>query len=150
MANIWEHEGSSGADDGARPGDDADVQDAAPVALDLTFAAFAAASRERCQATFGRTISRDSVMAMVLGLAEEAGEVAGAVRGYLGISARKAITVRQVGDEIADVVCYADLLAQCLGLTLSDCLVRKFNAVSDRAGSPIRLLDAAAASEVLP
>lgn len=41
--------------------------------------------------------------------------------------------------ELADVVCYADLLAWMLDLDLADAVVEKFNAVSERQGFPERL-----------
>ena len=106
----------------------------------LTFADFAEANRTRCVDSFHRLINEASVPAFVLGVAEEAGEVAGAVRALLGITKRKAgIEPADVGNEIADLVSYADLLAQALGMTLEEVLVAKFNKVSERVGSPIRL-----------
>lgn len=47
--------------------------------------------------------------------------------------------VRRAGFEIADMVIYADLLCQKLGLSLEDLIREKFNAVSERVGSDIRL-----------
>jgi len=106
----------------------------------LTFAEFSAANRLRCERDFGRTLgTRDAAVSMCIGLAEESGEVAGAVRAYLGISERKNPSVEAVGNEIADLVSYADLLAQTVGLSLADALVRKFNIVSGRIGSDVRL-----------
>lgn len=46
---------------------------------------------------------------------------------------------RMAGDELADLIIYADLLAARLGINLGECLVRKFNEVSVRIGSPVRL-----------
>jgi NTP pyrophosphatase (non-canonical NTP hydrolase) len=105
----------------------------------MTFEEFTAANRKRCQESFGRPIDETSVTPMVLGLAEEAGEVSGAVRSMLGITKRKSKTAADVLDEIADVVQYADLLAACLGSSLESALVSKFNRVSERIGSPVRL-----------
>lgn len=51
----------------------------------------------------------------------------------------EAINLEDLGDEIADVVIYADLLATRLGLRLEDCIRRKFNKVSQRVGSDITL-----------
>lgn len=42
-------------------------------------------------------------------------------------------------EELADVVIYADLVAARLGRSLSDAIVAKFNAVSDREGFPEKL-----------
>jgi NTP pyrophosphatase (non-canonical NTP hydrolase) len=44
-----------------------------------------------------------------------------------------------IGKELADVVCYADLLAQRLGLSLGELVRDKFNEVSGRVNSNIRL-----------
>ena len=49
------------------------------------------------------------------------------------------IPVEEVGKELADIVIYADLLASRLGLDLSDCIVQKFNEVSDRVNSSVKL-----------
>ena len=45
----------------------------------------------------------------------------------------------KIGKELADVVIYADLLATRLGLNLGECVVKKFNEVSDRVESDIKL-----------
>lgn len=106
----------------------------------LTFATFAAANRLRCETGFHKKVCVSNAVPMTLGLSEEAGEVAGAVRAHLGITTRKVgTTVQAVGDEIADLVQYADLLAACLGLSLEEVLIAKFNRVSERIGSEIRL-----------
>jgi NTP pyrophosphatase (non-canonical NTP hydrolase) len=47
--------------------------------------------------------------------------------------------IRAIGLELADVVIYADLLAQRIGLRLEDVVVEKFNRVSERYGFPERL-----------
>lgn len=47
--------------------------------------------------------------------------------------------VEKLGDELADTVIYADLLAQFYGLTLGECVRAKFDAVSEREGLPERL-----------
>lgn len=49
------------------------------------------------------------------------------------------VSLEEIGDEIADVVLYADLLATKLGLDLGECVKRKFNIVSDRVGADIKL-----------
>lgn len=43
------------------------------------------------------------------------------------------------GKEIADVISYLDLQAQALGLKLSDIVAQKFNEVSDRIGSNVKI-----------
>lgn len=44
-----------------------------------------------------------------------------------------------IGKELADVVTYAELLAAALGLDLGRCVQKKFNEVSQRVKSPLRL-----------
>lgn len=51
----------------------------------------------------------------------------------------RADVVAKIGKELADVVCYADLLAQSLGLDLGTEVRAKFNEVSGRVGSAIIL-----------
>jgi len=47
--------------------------------------------------------------------------------------------ISNIGRELADIVIYADLLAQCLGLNLGDCVVEKFNETSKKIMSDKRL-----------
>ena len=49
------------------------------------------------------------------------------------------IPVERIGQEIADNVIYADLLAQRLGLSLGELVKETFNKKSDEVGSDIRL-----------
>ena len=42
-------------------------------------------------------------------------------------------------DELADVVCYLDILAFRLGIDLGEAVRAKFNRVSDRVGSTVKL-----------
>jgi len=49
------------------------------------------------------------------------------------------ISIEELGKELADIVCYADLLATELGLNLENCIKQKFNEVSDRYGCDIKL-----------
>jgi NTP pyrophosphatase (non-canonical NTP hydrolase) len=45
----------------------------------------------------------------------------------------------KLGDELADTIIYADLLAAHYGIDLAAAVVRKFNAVSEREGFPQKL-----------
>lgn len=49
------------------------------------------------------------------------------------------IDVKEAGKELADIVIYADLIASQLGLDLSECIVQKFNEVSERVHSSIKI-----------
>ena len=52
------------------------------------------------------------------------------------------IDVEEVGDELADVIIYVSLTYSRLGIDMSKSVTRKFNAVSDRWGNPIKIEDA--------
>jgi NTP pyrophosphatase (non-canonical NTP hydrolase) len=41
--------------------------------------------------------------------------------------------------EIGDIMCYLDLISARLGVTVEDCTRNKFNEVSDRVGSKLKL-----------
>jgi NTP pyrophosphatase (non-canonical NTP hydrolase) len=69
-------------------------------------------------------------------LAGETGELCNIVKK---IRRGDDIDVKDAGKELADIVIYADLLATQLGLDLSECIVQKFNEVSDRVHSSIKI-----------
>lgn len=46
---------------------------------------------------------------------------------------------KHIGDEIADVITYLTLVANKAGINLNDAVIRKFNEVSDRIHSTIKL-----------
>lgn len=50
------------------------------------------------------------------------------------------VLLEMLACELADIVCYADLLAAFYGIDLDAALVDKFNAVSQRQGFPDRLV----------
>jgi NTP pyrophosphatase (non-canonical NTP hydrolase) len=68
-----------------------------------------------------------------------AGEVGEACNFIKKMRRGDQIAMKDIGKELADVVTYADLLAQHLGLDLEECVRQKFNEVSARHGSEIRL-----------
>ena len=51
------------------------------------------------------------------------------------------INVEDIADEVADTVIYAMLLCERLNVSLSNAIVRKFNEVSERWDSPVRLAE---------
>ncbi len=77
----------------------------------------------------------------------EAGEAANMVKKYrrieTGIAQPSAMTRDEIiyglADEIADVVIYADLLAEHYAIDLAEAVRRKFNVVSDRYDFPEKL-----------
>lgn len=77
----------------------------------------------------------------------EAGEAANVVKKLRRIETNinhrgpgsKGEFMEALGKEIADVVIYADLLAEYYGIDLAKSIVDKFNEVSDRYGFDIKL-----------
>lgn len=59
--------------------------------------------------------------------------------GFVGNTKTREELLADVAKELADVVCYADLLACKLGIDLGESIVSKFNEVSDRNGFVIKL-----------
>ena len=49
------------------------------------------------------------------------------------------IDMAELGKELADIVIYADLLADKLGLDLGECVRSKFNEVSERVRSSVKI-----------
>ena|SRR3990167_1872925 len=119
---------------------------------DLSFAQLRRANTERCAPPwFRETIDEWSPCDWVTALVGEVGEAANLIkkvhRGDFQIddplpNDLQKRTVRQaIADELADVACYLDLLAQRCGVDLGTAVIRKFNIVSDRVSCPIKLGD---------
>ena len=89
----------------------------------------------------------------MIGVAEEAGEIAGAIKrlnrlrsGYYDnlMSSEEKERFKQkqennLGEEIADTICYLMLLANEANVDLDKAIIDKFNEVSDRMKSDVRL-----------
>ncbi len=78
----------------------------------------------------------------------EAGEAANVVKKIrrleTGVKARNSYSslsmlVMDLGDELADMIIYADILAERYNIDLEAAIIRKFNAVSEREGFDERL-----------
>lgn len=72
-------------------------------------------------------------------LAGETGEACNLVKKLHRGEPGDHVNVDDIGRELADVICYADMLAARLGLNLGEFVRRKFNEVSVKRGSPVRL-----------
>ncbi len=121
--------------------------------MNLTFNELREKNRSRANRWHPAGIGEWSVADWALAMAGEAGEVCNAIKklkriedGIANLSAdphRQLSTrqdaVRKIGEELADVAIYLDLLAQRLGLDLQAEVVAKFNAVSERYEYPERL-----------
>lgn len=127
-------------------------------AAPLTFAALRKANTERCNSAFNHKLGDWSLTDWACALAGEVGEAANLIkklrRGdygdirfepqHIAIKAGEddATTPQlheALADELADIACYLDLLAARAGIDLEAAIRRKFNIVSDRRGSPIKL-----------
>ena len=87
------------------------------------------ANKERCPLFGNGEIGDWSEERWALAIAGETGEMCNLVKK--SIRGDK-VDPELIGKEIADIVIYADMLAQKLGFTLSDLIVRKFNETSKR------------------
>lgn len=102
---------------------------------DLTFAALRRANVVRCEGSF-HGLAAWNPSEWTNALAGEAGEACNLTKK---LRRGEAIDARAIGDELADVVIYADLAAARLGLRLDELVREKFNRVSERVGSQVTL-----------
>ena len=101
----------------------------------------------RCESSFGHIIDSWSPNDWMTAAAGELGEAANMLkkikRGDYALDDpynEHGVTYRDaVGWELADVVIYLDLLAARLGIELGEAVRAKFNIVSDRRGSDLKL-----------
>lgn len=100
----------------------------------LTFENLREANVKRCEESFF-PLESWSLTDWACALAGEVGEVCGAVKKLKrGDGSEQAIV-----DEIGDVMVYADLLLARINMKLDDAIVNKFNRVSDRVKSDVKL-----------
>lgn len=75
-----------------------------------------------------------------LALAGEVGEACNILKKIKRGSKKKdKSSLQELKDELGDIAAYLCLLADTLGVDLEDCIVSKFNEVSDRFQSKIKL-----------
>lgn len=105
------------------------------------------ANVERCEQVF-HPLNHWSPTDWACAMAGEAGETCNAVKKLRrlddGTNTAKdprteAEHLESIASEIADTIIYCDLLAARLGIDLPDAIRRKFNEVSDRMKSNVRL-----------
>jgi NTP pyrophosphatase (non-canonical NTP hydrolase) len=115
---------------------------------DLTFAALRGANRARLP-TY-RNKKGELIYRTETGEEWDLSKWGNALTGELGEAAnlikkieREDFTLdearAELGKELADVVCYLDLLANRAGIDLGKATLDKFNEISERVGSPVRL-----------
>lgn len=150
QAPPWEGEAPAGAPwTGAER--DIDVQadhliDLLPASpTDLLLEHLNIANVERCEQSY-HALSDWELTDWATAAAGEMGEVCGVVKKIRRISSNSEDALdafpdllEPLGDEIANVVIYLDLLATRAGINLASAIRRKFNATSDKVGSTVRL-----------
>jgi NTP pyrophosphatase (non-canonical NTP hydrolase) len=111
---------------------------AAAATAGRTFEELRAANVERNRVAFGDNLGDTGWNACewVCALVGEVGEAANLIKK---VRRGEAIPLQLIADELADVQTYLDLLAAKLGIDLGAATFRKFNVVSERVGSDIRL-----------
>jgi len=115
---------------------------------ELTFKQFADINLLRCEQGFNHPLSAWSLSDWGVAMAGEAGEVCDVIKklnrirdGFevANMGKSKEDLENQLCDEIGDVLAYLDLLAQKHGTSLEECVVNKFNKVSDRLDCKIKI-----------
>lgn len=101
----------------------------------LSFEQFSEVNLKRCGKYF-HSLEEWSPTDWATALAGECGEACNLIKK---MRRGQDIDIKEIGKELADVVAYADLLAQRLGLSLGELVRNKFNEVSDRVGSLVKL-----------
>lgn len=116
---------------------------------ELIFKVLRVANRTRCERSF-HPIRAWSPTDWATAMAGECGEACNLVKklrraaGPIMESGKAntpgaAVLIPMIADELADLIIYADLLAERLGIDLGKAVALKFNKVSERVGSTIRL-----------
>ena len=101
----------------------------------LTFDLLRKANVERCHEVY-HPINEWSESDWATALAGECGEVCHVVK----LRRRgEDISIYALGDELADLVIYADLLAERVGIDLGEAISRKFNGTSRKMQSKVQL-----------
>lgn len=109
------------------------------------------ANKIRTKESFGHTVNDWSLPQWGNAVAGETGELCNIIKkiargdfndnDYRIQEANMNEVNDKLADEAADIVCYLDLLCQKTGINLRDAIIDKFNAVSIKVGSDIKLYD---------
>jgi NTP pyrophosphatase (non-canonical NTP hydrolase) len=101
----------------------------------LTFNQLREANVTRCEQRF-HPLDDWTPQEWACALAGETGEFCNLIKK---LRRGEAIPLKEIQKELADIVCYADLCAARLKIDLGEGVRDKFNEVSVRVGSPVRL-----------
>jgi len=113
----------------------------------LTFDKFSTTNAQRCARWHNPDTDAWTGADWSNAMCGEAGEAANVVKKLRRHETRtspqgdpdEATLLAMLADEIADVICYVDLLANYYGINTADAVASKFNRVSQRQGFPERL-----------
>lgn len=97
---------------------------------------FREANVERCKAFGHGGVAGWALGNWALALAGETGELCNLVKKRIR---GDDISDAEIADEVADIFTYLDLFAARMDLDLSSAVVSKFNRVSDRIGSSVKI-----------
>jgi len=107
---------------------------------------FSKLNRQRSDRWHPAGLNSWSLSDWAVALAGETGELCNVIKklnrsrdGLVGNNASDSELRAQLADEIADVFCYLDLIAQAAGVELDEAVRIKFNKVSDRNGFTERI-----------
>lgn len=116
----------------------------------LTFERLKRANKKRCEKFFHK-LDDWSEMEWAACIAGEVGELANYLKKrkrYITSHSHKNAEDKEKAmkellvaakKEIGDIQCYLDLMASALGTSIEECVIPKFNEVSKRVGSKIKL-----------
>lgn len=116
---------------------------------DMTFEELSYVNRKRAERWHKGGLDEWSVNDWLAAFGGEAGEalnagkkhrrILGGLQQHGNVPTDQRDAEEKIMEELADTVIYADLVASRLGLSLSEAVVKKFNAISQREGFPERL-----------
>jgi NTP pyrophosphatase (non-canonical NTP hydrolase) len=128
-----------------------DIQEALKAKNGLSFAQLREANVKRCEKSF-HTLAAWSPTDWATAMAGECGEACNIIKKMRRIAATPEVVLEEqkdafayeellgeAADELADLVTYVDLLAARLGVDLGQAIRRKFNSVSSRVKSDVKL-----------
>lgn len=104
--------------------------------LPLTFSELRKANVERCTKSFKHNLFQWSPLEWGGAMAGECGEACNLLKK---MKRGENVDIKDIAHEIADMVVYADLLSAALGIDLGEAVREKFNIVSDRKNSKVKL-----------
>jgi len=104
----------------------------------MDFQEFHKANMERCQ-DFFEHIGKDNDWTISDWATATTGELGELCNLIKKLRRGENVPTSDIGEELADTFIYLDLLADALSVNLEEAVRRKFNIVSDRVGSSIKV-----------